>query len=103
MKFIIIVTALWGLIMGFWFVVDYEFPEPKDFGPLLFQPQEKVHYIDDPNLIGRVLYRNGYGNYRVQWRAVSQHTGFLGGSVTSSPFTRRTHKAWELVSMEDKQ
>ena len=72
----------------------------EKFGPLLFQPQEKVCYIDDPELIGRVLGRNGFGQYRVQWRAISQHTGFLGGSVTSSPFTIRCHKSWELVSLE---
>lgn len=72
----------------------------EKFGPLLFQPQEKVCYIDDPNLIGRVLSRNGFGRYWVQWRAVSQHTGFLGGNVSTSPFTQKTHAAWELVSIK---
>ncbi len=72
-----------------------------DFGPLLFQPKEKVHYIDDPNLIGRVLYRNSYGNYWVQWLTPSSRSGFLGGSISSSRFTQRTHEPWELVSCNE--
>ncbi len=69
------------------------------FGELLFYPQEKVCYIDDPNLIGRVLGRNGFGKYWVQWRTPSQSSGFFGG-IHNSAFTKRTHNSWELKSLK---
>ncbi len=73
----------------------------KKFGFSVFSTQEKVCYIDDPNLIGRVLGRNGFGQYRVQWKATSQYTtDWGGGPVQTSPFTVRLHRSWELVSLK---
>jgi hypothetical protein len=73
----------------------------EKFGPLKFQYQEKVCYIDDPNLIGRVLGRNGFGEYWVQWRSPSSCVGLFGGAVSTSPFTTRTHNTWELKSLDN--
>ena len=73
----------------------------KRLGPLLFQPHEKVCYIDDPNLIGRVIRRNGFGQYWVKWRAPSSHVGIFGGNVSTSPFTSSLHRAWELKPVKE--
>ena len=66
-----------------------------------FHPQEKVCYIDDANLIGRVLWGpNGYGQYRVKWLSVSSHSPLLGGKVIQSPFSLGWNKGWELKSLQ---
>ena len=75
--------------------------ERPHLGPPAFYSQEKVHYIDNPELVGRVLGRNGYDQYWVQWVAESSSTGMLGGRVRVSPFTQKLHDKWELVRVEE--
>ena len=64
--------------------------------PGKFSVHEKVHYIDDANLTGRILSKHG-SYYYVQWLAPSEHGIF---TTKISPFSYKLNEEWELVSME---
>ena len=64
----------------------------------LFADGEKVCYVDDHALTGRIIRGpNQYGEYWVKWLVQSQHSPLLGRKVTTSPFSYSRHEARELV------
>ena len=82
----------------------YKSPDPPAFAN-----GDKVCYIDDSTLNGRVIDHNYCGGnifqYRVQWRVtnISVSGGILGSSSATKPFAWVWHKEWELKLVKEEK